>query len=132
MRATREWAMVDAGIAAALAAACALEILSPRLVPGVGEVVGNRPVLLATSLAAASALAARRRLPLTVLCVVVGAMSVQQALTTPTGGLMLLLVAMVAAYASSAHATPARGALAGAVIVGGAAGIGEDAGDWAF
>ena len=124
--------MTDVVLAGALAVACLLEILAPRLVPGVGEVVGSRPVLLVTSLAAATALAARRRFPLTVLCVVVGAMALQQMLTTPTGGLVLLLVAMVAAYSSSAYATPARGAVAGAVIVVGAAAIGENAGDWAF
>jgi DNA-binding CsgD family transcriptional regulator len=124
--------MVDAVVALALAAASLLEIWSPRLVPGVGEVLGNRPVLAATSLAATLPLAVRRSHPLVVVCTVVGALSLQQLLTTPTQGLVLLFAAMLAAYSSSAYASVGRAAIAGAAIVVGAALMGTNAGDWAF
>jgi DNA-binding CsgD family transcriptional regulator len=132
MRATPESAAVDAVTAAALAAAAQLEIWSPRLVPGVGEVVGDRPVLAATSLAATVVLAARRRWPLAVLVVVLGTLILQSALTTPTEGLVLLLAAMLAAYSSSAYSTVSRGIIAGVLVVVGAAFIGDNTGDWAF
>jgi DNA-binding CsgD family transcriptional regulator len=132
MRASREWVTVDAVVAVALGAASLLEIWSPQLVPGVGVVTGDRMVLTVTSLVATLPLALCRRNPLAVLCVVVGALSLQQVLTTPTGGLVVLLAAMVAAYSSSAYASRTAGAVGGAVIVGGAAVMGEDLGDWAF
>jgi DNA-binding CsgD family transcriptional regulator len=132
MRATPESAAGDAVTAAALTAAAQLEIWAPRLVPGVGEVVGDRPVLAATSLAATAVLAVRRRWPLAVLAVALGAMILQSALTTPTEGLVLLLAAMLAAYSSSAYSTAGRGAAAGAGVVVGAAFIGDNTGDWAF
>jgi DNA-binding CsgD family transcriptional regulator len=62
----------------------------------------------------------------------VGTLALQQVLTTPTEGLVLLLAAMIAAYSSSAFSSLRSAAVAGVVIVGGAALIGEDASDWAF
>jgi DNA-binding CsgD family transcriptional regulator len=132
MPATREWVTVEGVVAVALAVASQLEVWSPRLVPGVGEVVGDRPALALTAIAATLPLALRRRFPLAVLGVVLGALALQQLLTTPTEGLVLLLAAMIAAYSSSAYATLPRAAIAGAVTVGGAAMVGEDASDWAF
>jgi len=132
MQSSREWVAVDAVVAVALAAACLVEISAPRLVPGVGAVTGDHLALGVTSLAATLPLALRRRHPLVVLCVVIGALSLQQVLTTPTQGLVLLLAAMLAAYSSSAHTTPRRAALGGAVIVVGAAVMGADLGDSAF
>src|SRR3954468_16090121 len=102
MRARRQWVTIDGVLVVALAAASQLEIWSPRLVPGVGEVTGNRPVLAVTSLLAMLSLAARRPSPLAVLVVVIGALSLQQAVTTPTEGLAPLLAVMLAAYSSSA------------------------------
>jgi DNA-binding CsgD family transcriptional regulator len=132
MVATREWVAVDAVTALTLAIAGQLEIWTPRLVPGVGPVVGERSVLCVTALLATLPLAARRRYPLAVLLVVIGALALQQLLTTPTDGLVLLLAGMVAAYSSSAFSSPVRAAVAGVVIVSGAALMAEDAGDWAF
>lgn len=128
----RGGAALDCVAAAALAAAAELEIWAPRLVPGVGEVVGNRPVLALTSLAATFPLAVRRRWPLAVLLVAIAALVLQRMLTTPTEGLVLLLAAMVAAYSSSAYSGVLGGAVAGIAIVVGAAFMGNDAGDWAF
>jgi hypothetical protein len=56
------------------------------VVPGVGDVVGNRPILAATAVAATLPLAARRRFPLAVLVAVLSALALQQVLTTPTDG----------------------------------------------
>lgn len=132
MRASREWVTVDAVIAVALGGACLLEIWSPRLVPGVGAVTGDRGVLTVTSLLATLPLAGRRRYPLAVPCLVIGALAVQQLLTTPTEGLVLLLAALVAAYSASAHGST-RSALVGAgVVVAGAALIGGDLGNASF
>lgn len=132
MRTSREWVTVDAVLAAALGVACLLEIWSPRLVPGVGAVTGDRVVLTVTSLLATVPLAGRRRFPLAVLCLVLGALAVQQLLTTPTEGLVLLLTAMVAAYSASAHGSVRTALLGGAVVLVGAAATGENLGDWAF
>jgi DNA-binding CsgD family transcriptional regulator len=132
MRTARDWPVVDGVAAVALAVAAQVEIWTPRLVPGVGDVVGNRPVLAVTSLLATLALAVRRRWPLPVLVVVLAALVLQQAVTTPTEGLVLLLAAMVAAYSSSAYSPIMRGAIAGAAIVVGTAFIGSNIGDWAF
>ena len=129
---TRAWPTVDVVTAVALAVVAQLEVWTPQLVPGVGEVVGDRPVLTVTSLVATLALAARRRWPLTVLLVVDASLVLQQALTTPTEGLVLLLTAMVASYSSSAQATTSRAGAAGVSIVVATAFIGSNAGDWAF
>lgn len=128
----REWLAVDGVVAVAMAAAAELEIWAPRLVPGVGDVVGNRPVLAVTATVATLALAVRRNRPLTVLLTVVALLALQQAVTTPTEGLVLLLTAMLAAYSSAAYASVARGAVAGGIIVVGTAFIGNNVGDWAF
>jgi DNA-binding CsgD family transcriptional regulator len=132
MTATREWVTVDGIVAVALAAAAQVEIWAPRVVPGMGGVVGDRPVLAVTALAATLPLALRRRYPLTVLLVVVGSMALQQVVTTPTEGLFLLLAGMIAAYSSSAYSSLERATVAGVVIVGGAALMGEDSSDWVF
>ena len=132
MRAVRRRAVSDLALAGTLAVLGQLEVWAPSLVPGVGEVTGDRPVLALTGLAATLPLAARRRAPLGVLLVVLGSLALQQALTTPTGGLMMLLAAMIASYSASAHSATARAALAGAAILAGAALVGENVGDWAF
>ena len=132
MRGAREWLTVDAVMAVSLAAASQLEIWSPDVVPGVGEVAGDRPVLAATAVAATLPLALRRRFPLSVLLVVVAALVLQQVLTTPTEGLVLLIAGMVAAYSSSAYAPDASAVIAGVALVSGAAFMGEDGSDWAF
>ncbi len=123
---------VDAVTAAALAVGAQLEIWAPRLVPGVADVIADRPFLAVTSLAATLPLAVRRRFPLTVLVLVLGALVLQQALATPTEGLVLLVAAMVAAYSASAFTTVGRAAAAGAAIIVSAAFIGEDSSDWGF
>lgn len=115
-----------------LAAAGQLEVWSPRVVPGVGPVGGDRPVLTVTAVLATLPLAVRRRYPFAVLGVVIGALALQQVLTTPTDGLVLLLAGMIAAYSSSAFASLRRAAMAGLVILSGAALMSKDAGDWAF
>lgn len=122
----------DVVLAVALALVAQLEVWLPRAVPGVGDVVGERPVLAVTSLAATLPLALRRRFPLAVLVTVLGALALQQTVTTPTAGLALLLAGLVAAYSSSAYASVERAAAAGVAIVGGTALVGENAGDWAF
>lgn len=132
MRGARGWVTVDGAVALALAVAGQLEVWAPGVVPGVGEVVGDRPVLALTSLAATLPLAVRRRRPLAVLVVVVGALGLQQLLTVPTEGLVLLLAGLIASYSASAYSSNVRGAIAGAVVVVGAALVGEDASDWAF
>lgn len=119
-------------MAVALAAASQLEIWAPRLVPGVGELVGNRPVLAATAVAATLPLAVRGRFPLAVLIAVMSALALQQVLSTPTEGLVLLIAGMVASYSSSARSSALHAAVAGGVIIGGAALMGQDANDRAF
>ena len=132
MRTVRGRAGLEPVLVVVLAAVAQLEVWRPAWVPGVGEVVGDRPVLATTALAATLPLALRRRAPLIVLVTVLGALAVQQVLTEPTGGLTALVAGLVAAYASSAYASPTAAAAAGAVTVGSVAVIGADAGDWAF
>jgi DNA-binding CsgD family transcriptional regulator len=132
MVATREWVAFDAVTAVALAVAGQLEVWSPRTMPGVGAVVGERPVLGVTAMLATLPLALRRRYPLPVLVVVIGALAVQKVLTKPTDGLVLLLAGMIAAYSSSAFASRGRAAAAGLVILSGATLMAQDAGDWVF
>ena len=123
---------VDVVAAVALAVGAQLEIWTPRVVPGVDNTVTDRPILAATALAATLPLAVRRRWPLAVLVIVLGAVALQQVLATPTGGLVLLIAAMLAAYSSSAYTPPRRTAVAGGVIAVGAALIATDVSDWAF
>ena len=132
MRGLRGLPVSDLVVAAVLALASQAEVWTPRLVPGVGEVTGDHGVLGVTALAATLPLALRRRFPLAVLVVVMGMLVLQQVLTTPSGGLVLLLAGMLASYSASAHASTFRATLAGAVILLGAAFAGENAGDWAF
>ena len=122
----------DLALAAVLAAGAELEIWAPRFVPGVGDTVADRPFLAVSSLLASLALVLRRRFPLVVLLVVLGTLTLQQLLSTPTEGLVLLVTAMVAAYSASAYAPVRRAAAAGGAVVLGAAFIGGDAGDEAF
>jgi hypothetical protein len=122
MKAAREWVTVDAISAAALAVGAQLEVWAPQLVPGVGnEVVGNQPILAATALAATLPLAVRRRFPLGVLLATLSALVLQQIVTTPTEGLVLMIAVLVAAYSSSAYSTPTYAAVAGVAIVTGSA-----------
>lgn len=134
MKAAREWVTVDAIAAAALAVGAQLEVWAPHLVPGVGnEVVGHQPILAATALAATLPLAVRRRFPLGVLLASLSALVLQQILTTPTEGLVLMIAVLLAAYSSSAYSTTTDAAVAGVAIVAGSAFIGEDVSDdWAF
>jgi DNA-binding CsgD family transcriptional regulator len=128
----RESTAVDVVLAVALALVSQLEIWAPGLVPGVGEEVVDRPLLAVLSLVATLPLGWRRRAPLSVLCLVLGSMALQQVLSTPTEGLSLLIAAMVASYSSSAYASAARAGVAGGVVVVGAAFDGSDVDDWAF
>lgn len=123
---------VDVVTAVALAVGAQIEIWAPRAVPGVANTVTDRPILAATALAGTLPLAVRRRWPLAVLAVVLGASALQQLLATPTEGLVLLVAAMLAAYSSSAYSPPRRAAAAGGLIAVGAAFIAEDVSDWAF
>lgn len=133
MRMSRASATVDVVIALALAAGAQLEIWAPKLVPAVeNEVAGDRPILAATALVATLPLILRRRFPLAVLVVVISAVVLQQVLTIPTEGLVLMIAALIAAYSSSAYVSTPRAAVAGAVLVAGSAFIGEDRADWAF
>lgn len=133
MRVSRELTAVDVIVALALAAGAQLEIWAPKLVPAVGnDVPGDRPILAVTALVATLPLLSRKRYPVVVLALVIGAMGLQQILTTPTEGLILLISALVAAYSSSACSSTPRAALAGAVLIGGSGFIGEDAADWAY
>ena len=132
MRSTETVNPVDAVTAVALAVGAQLEIWAPQVVPGAPDVVSDRPFLAVTSLVATLPLAVRRRYPLTVLAVVLGALVLQQALATPTEGLVLLVAAMIAAYSSSAFGDVARAAWSAAVVVVASAFIGEDASDWGF
>lgn len=122
----------DVGLALVLAAVAQLEVWTPRFVPGVGDVLGSRPLLALTALLATLPLALRRRFPVVVLVTVIGALVLQQVLTTPTGGLVLLVAGMVAAYTSTAGSPTTYAAVAGVVIVVGAAFMGTDASDWVF
>lgn len=132
MLTARAPAAVDLVVAVALAVASQVEIWVPTMVPGVGDVVGNRPLLAITALVATLPLAVRRRFPLAALLTVLGALVAQQVVTTPTQGLVLLIAAMLAAYSSSAYSRPWRSGISGAAIVVGAAFMGSNAGDWAF
>jgi DNA-binding CsgD family transcriptional regulator len=132
MRTAGTWRAADVVAAVGLAAVAQLEIWAPAWVPGVGEVAGNRPVLAVTALAATLPLALRRRRPLTVLLVVVGALALQQLLTVPPEGLTALIAGMLAVYSASAYSSTGRAAAAGAATVVGVALMGTDAGDWAF
>lgn len=123
---------LDLVLAAALTLASQAEIWVPRLVPGVDEVVGSRPVLAVTTLLMTLPLVLRRALPLGVLAAVFGAAVVQGALTTPTEGLAALAALLVAAYSSSAHAVPGRAPLGAAVLVAAVAALGRTWGDAAF
>lgn len=134
MKAAREWVTVDAVTAVALTVGAQLEVWAPQLVPGMGdEVLGDQPILAATSVVATLTLAVRRRFPLGVLLATLSALVLQQIFTTPTEGLVLFIAVLVAGYSSSAYSTTTHAAVAGLAIVGGSAFVGEDVtDDWAF
>ena len=123
---------VDGVVAVALTAASQLEIWVPQAVPGVGDVVGDRPVLAVTSVAATLPLMLRRHFPFAALLTVLGALALQQVLTTPTQGVVLMLASMIAAYSSSAHSTVLRAGVAGAAVLMASAILGADASDAVF
>ena len=123
---------VDIVLAAALTLATQVEIWAPRLLPGVGDVTGSRPLLAATTLAMTLPLALRRTAPLMVLMVVFGAAVLQSWLTTPTEGLSTMAAMLVAAYSSSAFAAVGRAAVSAATMVVAVALLGLTEGDGAF
>lgn len=123
---------VDVVVAAALTLASQVEIWAPRLLPGVGDVAGSRPLLAVTTLAMTLPLALRRTTPLMVLATVFGSAAMQSWLTTPTEGLSTLAAMMVAAYSSSALSAPGKAAVSAATIVAAIAVLGRAVGDGAF
>src|SRR6476620_8889698 len=112
--ASRRPTTVDTVLAAALTLASQAEIWAPRLLPGVGDVTGSRPVLAATTLAMTLPLVLRRTAPLLALMVVFGA------------------AVLVAVYSSSAFAAVGRAAVSAATIVVAVALLGLTEGDSAF
>jgi len=124
--------VLDFVLALALTLASQTEIWAPQLVPGVGEVVGSRPVLAVTTLGMTLPLVLRRALPIGVLVAVFGSATVQDWLTTPTEGLPTLAALLVAAYSSSAYSVPARAPASAAVLVVAVAALGRSSGDAAF
>ena len=129
---SRRASAVDLVLAVALTLASQAEIWAPRLMPGVADVTGSRPLLAVTTMAMTLPLALRRAAPLAVLVVVFGAAAVQGWLTTPTEGLSTLVAMLVAAYSSSAFAAPRRAAAGAATLVVGVAVLGREVGDGAF
>lgn len=123
---------LDVLVAAVLTVIAQVEIWSPELVPGVGDVTGSRPLLTVTTLVMTAPLAARRHAPLAVLVAVLGAGVVQQVVTTPTEGLATLAATLIATYSSSAHSAPTRAAVAGVLTPLGSAGLGENFDDHVF
>jgi DNA-binding CsgD family transcriptional regulator len=123
---------VDFVVAVALTLSSQVEIWAPRLMPGVGEVVGSAPLLAITTLAMTLPLALRRTAPLAVIVVVFAAAAVQSWLTTPTEGLSTLAAMLIAAYSSSAFAAPGKYVASAVSIVVGIAILGRTAGDGAF
>ncbi len=124
--------VLDFVLALALTLASQVEIWAPQLVPGVGEVVGSRPVLAVTTLGMTLPLVLRRTLPIGVLVAVFGSAALQSWLTTPTEGLAALAALLVAAYSSSAYSLPARATVSAAVLVVAIAVLGRFSGDAEF
>lgn len=124
--------VLDVVLASALTLASQMEIWTPGLVPGVGEVVGSRAVLAMTSLGMTVPLVLRRSAPTAVLIVVFGSAAVQGWLTTPAEGLAWLAAMLVAAYSSSAHSSPRGAAVSAAVLLVAVAILGQAVGDGAF
>ena len=118
---------LDVALAVALTVAAQLEVWAPQLMPGVGEVIGSRPLLAVTSAVMTLPLAFRRGAPVAVLSTVLAAAAAQSVLTTPTEGLSSLAALLVATYSAW------RWAFVGAVLlVLGVALIGQNSGDEAF
>lgn len=122
----------DVLLAVFLTAATQLEVWTPDLVPGTGDVTGSRSLLAATSLLATVPLAWRRRFPLGCLAAALVAAVAQQVLTTPTEGVFSLVALLVAAYAGSAYADRTGGITAGGSVLLAASFLGEDWSDRAF
>jgi len=123
---------VDLVVASALALSAQVEVWAPRLMPGVGDVDGARPVLAVTAALMTVPLAVRRLAPVTVAVTVLAAAAAQSALTTPVDGLTSLAAMILATYTGSAHATVIRAAGVGVAAIGAAATVAHDLGDQAF
>jgi hypothetical protein len=99
---------------------------------GPADVTGTKAVLVPAMLLATLPLAFRRRFPLAVLCVVMGANAAQGLLTAAMEGMAGALALVLAVYSLAAH-TEWRRALAGLVIALVAAiPVDEDASDFMF
>jgi DNA-binding NarL/FixJ family response regulator len=123
---------VDLVVAAALTLSAQVEIWAPRLVPGVGDVDGSRPVLAVTAALMTLPLALRRPAPAAVAVTVLAAAAAQAALTTPIDGLTSLAAMILATYSGSAHSTVLRAAGVGLAAIVAAATVAGDLGDQAF
>lgn len=125
--------MSDVALAVGLAVHSQLEIWRPALALGGADEGGLKSVLVPTALLVTLPLALRRRFPLSVLCVVTGAMATETLITTPLQGMSGLIAFVVAVYSVAAH-TERRRALAGLAIslVGAAALLSDDPADYAF
>lgn len=122
----------DAALALFVTALGQLEIWVADLVPGVGEVTGSRPLLAVTTLAVTVPLAWRRTVPVLVLVVVLGTLGLQTAFATPNEGMSTLIAPFAAAYSAGAYSAPMRAGIAGALVIVGAAFMGDDLDDKVF
>lgn len=123
----------DAVVALAITLASQVEIWAPRLMPGVGnDVAGSQAWLSLTTAAITLPLVLRRVAPVPVLVTVLAASVLQQAVTTPTGGLSVLAALMIASYTASAYAAPSLLLPSGLALALGCAVMGPDWGDRAF
>lgn len=122
----------DLTVAGVLTVLSQLEIWAPDLVPGVGPDAASRPLLATTTLLVTVPLAWRRRVPLLVLVLALGALVVQTVVSTPNEGLSTLIAALLASYSSSACSPPNRAGVAGVLVVLGSVGMGQDLSDKVF
>jgi DNA-binding NarL/FixJ family response regulator len=123
---------VDLVVAAALTVSAQVEIWTPRLAPGVGDVDGSRPVLAVTAALMTMPLALRRVAPAAIGLIVLAAAALQAALTTPIDGLTSLAAMILATYSASAHATVLRAAGVGVAAIVAIAIVAGNLGDQAF
>jgi signal transduction histidine kinase len=125
----RRSAITDWAVALVLAAFAQLEIWYPRAAVGVGEVTGQKAVLVPTALAMTLPVAVRRSRPLGAAVVVMGAAALQAALTTPTQGLSGIVAGLLTLYSAGMYCDTAQAAIAGAVtfaaVVAGSSGAGD-------
>src|SRR5690349_1521779 len=121
--------MTDRVVAFVLAAFAQLEIWYPHLAVGVSDVTGAKAVLVPTALAMTLPVAVRRSRPLGAAVVVMVAMALQAALTTPTQGLSGVVAGLLTLYSAGVYCETAQAAIAGAVafaaVVAGSAGAGD-------